>query len=131
MVKETVSQAKSRSTKLFGILGALGLVVLGLSAIYVTLLLSDRLRTYHNTTDVADLDGDGDLDALIAGKRQATIWWNDGQGSFSRSNQRFRYSDRHALAVGDFNGDGYPDIFAGAYSAAHSVWFNQGDGTFR
>jgi hypothetical protein len=78
MVKETVSQAKSRSTKLFGILGALGLVVLGLSAIYVTLLLSDRLRTYHNTTDVADLDGDGDLDALIAGKRQATIWWNDG-----------------------------------------------------
>ena len=80
---------------------------------------------------MADLDGDSDLDSLIAGTRQAAIWWNDGQGAFSRSNQRFRYSDRHALAIGDFNGDGYPDIFAGAYSEAHSVWFNRGNGTFR
>ena len=95
------------------------------------MLLSDRRGTYNNTTSVADLDGDSDLDSLIAGTRQAAIWWNDGQGAFSRSNQRFRYSDRHALAIGDFNGDGYPDIFAGAYSEAHSVWFNRGNGTFR
>jgi len=80
---------------------------------------------------LSDLDGDGDLDALIAGRRQAAIWWNDGQAAFTRSSQRFRYSKRHGLAVGDFNGDGRPDIFAAAYSSDSRVWFNQGDGTFR
>jgi hypothetical protein len=80
---------------------------------------------------LSDLDGDGDQDALIAGLRQAVIWWNHGQAAFTKSGQRFRYSEQHGLAIGDFNGDGYPDIFAGAYSEAYSVWFNQGDGTFR
>jgi len=80
---------------------------------------------------LSDLDGDGNLDALIAGRRQAAMWWNDGQAAFTRSSQRFRYSKRHGLAIGDFNGDGRPDIFAAAYSSGYRVWFNQGDGTFR
>jgi hypothetical protein len=80
---------------------------------------------------LSDLDGDGDLDALIAGLRQAAIWWNDGQAAFTQSRQRFRYSKRHGLAVGDFNGDGQPDIFAAEYSKDYRVWFNQGDGTFQ
>jgi len=80
---------------------------------------------------LSDLDGDGDLDALIAGRRQAAIWWNDGQTAFTRSSQRFRYSKRHGLAIGDFNGDGQPDVFAAAYSTDYRVWFNQGDGTFQ
>jgi hypothetical protein len=78
-----------------------------------------------------DLDGDGDQDALIAGLRQAVIWWNNGQAVFTQSSQRFRYSERHGLAIGDFNGDGSPDIFAGADTKAYNVWFNQGDGTFQ
>jgi len=80
---------------------------------------------------LSDLDGDGDLDALIAGLRQAAMWWNDGQAAFTRSSQRFHYSKRHGLAIGDFNGDGRPDIFAAEYSRDYRVWFNQGDGTFR
>ena len=80
---------------------------------------------------VRDLDGDGDQDILIVGQRQADIWWNDGLGVFSRSDQRFHYSERHGLAVGDFNGDGFPDAFAGAGSDSYSAWFNRGDGTFR
>jgi hypothetical protein len=79
---------------------------------------------------LSDLDGDGDLDALIAGRRQAAIWWNDGQPAFTRSSQRFRYSRRHGLAIGDFNGDGRPDIFAAEYSTDYRVWFNHGDGIF-
>jgi hypothetical protein len=74
----------------------------------------------------------GDLDALIAGTRQARIWWNDGQGYFSRDRRQiFRFSPRYGLAVGDFNGDGRPDIFVGAYNDAYSLWLNRGDGTFR
>jgi hypothetical protein len=80
---------------------------------------------------LSDLDGDGDLDALIAGRRQAAVWWNDGQAAFTRSSQRFHYSKRHGLAIGDFNGDGRPDIFAAEYSKDYRVWFNQGDETFR
>jgi hypothetical protein len=80
---------------------------------------------------LSDLDGDGDLDALIARRQQAAVWWNDGQAAFTRSSQRFRYSKRHGLAIGDFNGDGRPDIFAAAYSEDCRVWFNQGDGIFQ
>ncbi|HSM55496.1 MAG TPA: VCBS repeat-containing protein [Candidatus Sulfomarinibacteraceae bacterium] len=79
---------------------------------------------------LVDLDGDGDLDALIGSRRQATIWWNDGQGAFTASGQRFHYTRKHGLAVGDFDGDGRPDIFAGRYTDGYRVWFNQGDGAF-
>ena len=80
---------------------------------------------------LSDLDRDGDLDAIIAGIRQAVIWWNDGQATFTRSRQRFSYSKRDGLAVGDFDGDGQPDIFVAEYSEDYRVWFNQGDGTFQ
>ena len=80
---------------------------------------------------LSDLDGDGDQDALLAGIRQGDIWWNDGLGTFTRSDQRFRYSKRDGLAVGDFNGDGMPDIFVAEYYKDYRVWFNQGDGTFK
>jgi hypothetical protein len=80
---------------------------------------------------LADFNGDGSLDALIAGETQGSLYWNDGQGAFTRSSQRFRYSERHGLAVGDFNGDGYPDIFAAQYSWTYRLWINNGQGIFR
>ncbi|MEJ2747995.1 MAG: VCBS repeat-containing protein [Anaerolineae bacterium] len=79
---------------------------------------------------LADLDGDGDLDALLGERHQATIWWNDGLALFTKSRQRFHYTRRYGLAVGDFNGDGRTDIFAAAYSDNYHIWFNQGNGTF-
>jgi hypothetical protein len=79
---------------------------------------------------LSDLDRDGDLDAIIAGIRQAVIWWNDGQAAFTRSRQRFSYSRRHGLAIGDFNGDSWPDIFVAKYSSDYRILFNLGDGTF-
>ncbi|MGD8402667.1 MAG: VCBS repeat-containing protein [Anaerolineales bacterium] len=80
---------------------------------------------------LSDFDLDGDLDAIVAGIRGATIWWNDGQGMLTKSSQRFRYTKRHGVAVGDFNADNRPDIFIAEYYKTYTLWLNQGDGTFR
>jgi len=79
---------------------------------------------------LADLDADGDLDALVAGKAQATIWKNDGKARFSDSEQRLKYTERHGLAVGDFDGDGDFDVFSAGYDEQH-LWLNQGDGRLK
>jgi hypothetical protein len=80
---------------------------------------------------LSDLDGDGDLDVLLAGRRRATIWWNDREAGFTCSGQRFRYSRKHGLTVGDFDGDGWTDVFAASYARDYRIWHNQGDGMFR
>jgi hypothetical protein len=79
---------------------------------------------------LADLDGDGDLDALSAGKRRATLWWNDGQGRFTQADQSFPCSERQDLTTGDFDGDGQTDIFIAGYDKSSQVWFNDGQGGF-
>jgi len=80
---------------------------------------------------LADLDSDGDLDALIVGKRRAALWWNNGQGQFARAAQSFPCSDRQDLTSGDFNDDGWVDIFIAKYDKTSQVWLNDGKGGFR
>jgi hypothetical protein len=80
---------------------------------------------------LTDLDLDGDLDALIGNRREAVVWWNNGQGSFARSDQQFRFSVRHNATVEDFNNDGWPDIFLHAYDSNYQVLWNMGNGQFR
>lgn len=93
---------------------------------------------------LADLDADGDPDAVVGGKAQvsvrldaviasgkahASIWLNEGQAGFQDSGQRLRYTERYGLAVGDFNGDGYLDILA--VGTGYHLWINQGDGSLQ
>jgi hypothetical protein len=90
---------------------------------------------------LADLDADGDPDAVVGGKAQASVWldamiaagkayasiWlNEGPAGFRDSGQRLRYTERYGLAVGDFNGDGYLDILA--VGTGYHLWLNQGNG---
>jgi hypothetical protein len=79
---------------------------------------------------LADLDGDGDLDALLARVWGAEMWWNDGLGEYHRSDVRFEFREDTGVAVADFDGDGDQDIFTGRNEYDHQVWWNDGQGVF-
>jgi hypothetical protein len=50
--------------------------------------------------------------------------------TLNRSDQRFGYTARHGLAVGDFDSDGHLNLFAGTLEEESTVWVNQGHGAF-
>jgi hypothetical protein len=77
---------------------------------------------------LADLDGDGGPEALVAGRNRAEVWWNRGGEFMLEPGQSLRYTEKHGLAVDDFNGDGYLDVFSAAYDVKSHLWLNQGDG---
>jgi hypothetical protein len=84
---------------------------------------------YTRSVELADLDGDGDLDALVVYQETAAVWLNDGQAGFSKG-QSLSFEEQHALALGDLDGDGHIDIFAGSVYHDVLVWFNDGAGQF-
>jgi hypothetical protein len=83
---------------------------------------------------LADLDGDGDLDALIAsgsrleGSFPTRLLWNDG-GQFTDSGQQLNETMGARFAVGDLDGDGIPDVFVANMDRLPSeIWLNDGAG---
>jgi hypothetical protein len=77
---------------------------------------------------LGDLDGDGDLDALVSSTERAEVWLNDGRASFRLSGQQLDLPNYHAIALGDLDGDGDLDLFAGYLNKRYSVWWNDGFG---
>jgi len=60
---------------------------------------------------LADLNGDGALDILVPEVSDFRIFWNDGKGNFSGDRcTLLGVKNSYASAVGDFNGDGKPDL---------------------
>ncbi len=78
---------------------------------------------------VGDLDGDGDLDAVVANYGQPQdIWLNNGDGAFSVST--FGSGNSQDVALGDLDNDGDLDAIVGNYNQSQEIWTNNGDGTF-
>ncbi len=82
-----------------------------------------------------DFDGDGRTDLFIAGQRSASVLLhNGGAAHFTDVTAASGLSGlgaSSAVAVADFNNDGYLDLFiGGAGGGESSLWLNKGDGTF-
>lgn len=82
-----------------------------------------------NGVELADYDGDGDLDIAFSNSTANTIWFNDGAGVFTNSGQALDAAASEGSASGDFDGDGDIDI-AYANNGANTVWLNNGAGVF-
>ena len=88
---------------------------------------------------LADLDGDGDLDAFVGNTSYYddpanTVWFNDGAGNFTDSGQRLGSVFTWDVALGDLDDDGDLDVYA-ANSELNSavpdeIWLNDGAGYF-
>jgi dienelactone hydrolase len=83
-----------------------------------------------HSTDVAlgDLDGDGDLDAMVGNEGQAQVWLNDGQSGFSPNGQGLTIPSgwNMGLDLGDLDGDGDLDAFIVVATGPGRVLLNQG-----
>lgn len=95
-----------------------------------------------------DMDLDGDLDIYVVNWRdddnvkfEDVLWRNEGDGSFTDvtalagivdfNENRGEPNAGMGVNWGDFNDDGYPDIYVSNYLITPNyLWENQGDGTF-
>ncbi|WP_309386855.1 VCBS repeat-containing protein [Cerasicoccus frondis] len=89
-----------------------------------------------STSDVAvgDVDGDGDVDILLANIGSSKLMLNDGSGVFTASSQSFGVSSTHGVAMADLDGDDDLDIFFANgsvnFTYTNTVWLNDGEGVF-
>ena len=89
---------------------------------------------------IGDLDGDGDNDVAVGSDAGHAIWvhWNTGTGNLSSTKSidvttisQWGATSPSGVALGDFNGDGKPDIACANTNGSNaSVIINQGGGNF-
>jgi hypothetical protein len=97
--------------------------------------LLGRQRSYG--VALGDVDGDGDLDALVANEGMDELWLNDGSGLFSPSSQSWSRRKTLSVALVDLDGDGDLDALTGhqisdsfAWWRQGIIWWNDGEGVF-
>jgi hypothetical protein len=80
---------------------------------------------------LADLNGDGYLDAVVMEVETADVYLGNGKGGFkpSQKNLPYPFVDLEPPQIGDVNGDGIPDIVLPA-NGSISIALGKGNGTF-
>ena len=92
-------------------------------------LENERATSY--ACELADLDGDGDLD-LAVGNDMALgqILLNDGAGNFKLKGSFGKVASVRSLTVADIDGDGDNDILATCRGMPNQIYLNGGDAKF-
>jgi hypothetical protein len=90
---------------------------------------------------VGDFNGDGKLDLVVANctcqrrnppPGSVSVFLGNGDGTFQAAMNYVTGSSPQSVAVGDFNGDGKPDLAVANYTAnTVSILLGNGDGSFR
>jgi len=86
------------------------------------------------TAAAGDVDGDGTVDLVAAGPKEAHVWLNDGAGHFREGSAGLDVapSDATIAALGDLDGDGNLDLVLGqgnTTAAVARVYLNDKAGT--
>ncbi|MDF1767820.1 VCBS repeat-containing protein [Maricaulis sp.] len=89
----------------------------------------DRATGYEAA--LADLDGDGDLDAAIARDLlPVLLLFNDGAGHFSEARELGPVAQARSIAAADLDGDGDLDLVLVQRGEANRYFLNDGHGRF-
>jgi hypothetical protein len=111
---------------------------LGICTWFAILNLAWRIPPFPETRaiELADLDGDGDLDAFLANGRNEgaepnTVLFNDGNGRFRDSGQQLGEAGSEAVILRDFDDDGDIDaLVSNSWGSYLDYFWNDGHGQF-
>ena len=90
-------------------------------------------NTVVNRIELADFDGDMDLDAYVVVSStvgQDRIFWNDGAGNFAAGSTYFDGPQTRDVAISDLDQDSDLDLMIARGNADTQVWINDGTGQF-
>lgn len=108
----------------------------GVTSTSATSNLQISVGTAPGSVEIADFNGDGKLDIVVANEQSSnvTVLLNDGKGGFveSKGSPFPAGHNLNDIAIGDFNGDGKPDMaFANHEQKSLTILLGDGQGGFR
>lgn len=95
---------------------------------------SFEVGRYPDSVAIGDLNGDGNPDLVVANRnsssRSLSVLLGNGAGGFGTAMSIGLNSGPTSVTIGDFNGDGIPDLAAARRATVVSVLLGNGNGTF-